>query len=142
MNLIEQLGGYEKAKKQVSRLESNGNLVTAEGMKLELLQYSREHNIFEEGDPVVFTDIQDSPVVFFDSSEFSPMEIHFFIYPDGTAGYVLSLSKIRHAEPEEIQANRRLDQIKCWSCDKTMMHKQRSENDGFCIHCNAEVCGG
>jgi hypothetical protein len=53
-----------------------------------------------------------------------------------------NLSMIRHAEPEEIQANRRLDQIKCWSCDKTMMHKQRSENDGFCIHCNAEVCGG
>ena len=50
--------------------------------------------------------------------------------------------EIAYATPEGIQANRRLDQINCWSCGKTMTHKQRSENDGFCVHCNAEVCGG
>lgn len=31
------------------------------------------------------------------------------------------------------------DIVKCWSCGNNMTYIQRSENDGFCIHCNAEI---
>lgn len=49
MSLIEQLGGYEKAK---SKLRDNGSL-HAERLKRALLEYRRQHNIFEVGDWVV-----------------------------------------------------------------------------------------
>lgn len=48
MNLIEQLGGYGKAK---SKLRDNGSL-HAERLKCVLLQYRREKNIFEVGDNI------------------------------------------------------------------------------------------
>ncbi|WP_215900237.1 hypothetical protein [Acinetobacter ursingii] len=31
------------------------------------------------------------------------------------------------------------DQIVCWSCNQNMPSKQHGNNDGFCIHCNAEI---
>lgn len=31
------------------------------------------------------------------------------------------------------------DQIVCWSCNQNMSSKQRGNNDGFCIHCGAEI---
>lgn len=49
MNLIEQLGGYEAAK---AKFRDNGSL-HAERLKSALLEYRRQHNIFEEGDWVV-----------------------------------------------------------------------------------------
>ena len=49
MNLIEQLGGYEKAK---SKLRDNGSL-HAERLKKALLEYRRQYNIFEVGDKVI-----------------------------------------------------------------------------------------
>lgn len=48
MNIIEQLGGYNKAK---TKFRDNGSL-HAERMKRLLLEYRREHNIFEVGDLV------------------------------------------------------------------------------------------
>ena len=50
MNLIEQLGGYEAAKNQ-AKDKSIGFLVDINN---ELLEYRRQHNIFEAGDKVVF----------------------------------------------------------------------------------------
>ena len=50
MNLIEQLGGYEAAKNQ-AKDKSIGFLVDINN---ELLEYRRQHNIFEVGDKVVF----------------------------------------------------------------------------------------
>ena len=50
MNLIKQLGGYEKAK---AKFRDNGSL-HAERLKAALLEYRRQHNIFEVGDKVVF----------------------------------------------------------------------------------------
>lgn len=29
--------------------------------------------------------------------------------------------------------------LKCWACDEGMAFYERSENDGFCIHCQAEI---
>lgn len=55
MNLIEQLGGYEKAKRELQLKEQNSVLqccitVTAEMIRDALLEYRRQHNIFEVGD--------------------------------------------------------------------------------------------
>ena len=49
MNLIEQLGGYEAAKNQ-AKDKSIGFLVDINN---ELLEYRRQHNIFEVGDKVI-----------------------------------------------------------------------------------------
>lgn len=91
MNLIEQLGGYEAAKKQVSRLESKGNLVTDEGMKLELLEYRRQHNIFEVGDAMVIPSRGNG--IFHFNALFSDSDI----------------AEARHATDEEIKAGKRLE---------------------------------
>lgn len=113
MNLIERLGGYEKAKRELELKEQNSVLqcciaVTAEMIRDALLEYRRQHNIFEVGDKVIFTDVLNSCVVTFESIESNPMQIVWLTYPDGTAGYVFHLSKIRHATDEEIKAGGRL----------------------------------
>ena len=63
MNLIEQLGGYEKASEDFKKLHLNlkeqqkRNKVfmdAFDALKTELLEYRRQHNIFEVGDKVVF----------------------------------------------------------------------------------------
>ena len=59
MNLIEQLGGYEKAKRELQLKIDNSVLqccmsVTADMIQDALLEYRQENNIFEVGDKVVF----------------------------------------------------------------------------------------
>lgn len=59
MNLIEQLGGYEIAKRELELKGQNSVLqcciaVTAEMIRDALLEYRRQHNIFEVGDKVVW----------------------------------------------------------------------------------------
>lgn len=117
MSLIEQLGGYERAKDGLHRLKLEkkdlltcGDLVVVESeIDAALLEYRRQHNIFEVGDKVVFTDILNSCVVTFKSTETDPMQIVWLTYPDGTAGYVFHLNKIKHATDEEIKAGKRLE---------------------------------
>lgn len=58
MNLIEQLGGYGNAKCELELKEQNSVFqcciaVDAEMIRDALLQYRREHNIFEVGDQYV-----------------------------------------------------------------------------------------
>lgn len=55
MNLIEQLGGYEKAKRELELKEQNSILqccasVTDDMIRSAMLDYRRQHNIFEVGD--------------------------------------------------------------------------------------------
>ena len=107
MNLIEQLGGYEYLNEFYKRAVAHGFTLTE--IKEELLKYRRQHNIFEVGDKVVFTDILNSCVVTFESTETDPMQIVWLTYPDGTAGYVFHLNKIKHATDEEIKAGKRLE---------------------------------
>lgn len=59
MNLIEQLGGYEKAKRELELKEQDSVLqcciaVTAEMIRDALLEYRRQHNIYEIDDYVVY----------------------------------------------------------------------------------------
>ena len=53
MNLIEQLGGYEKAKEWYKDQDLRGNHTAR--IRHALLEYRRQHNIFEVGDKVVKT---------------------------------------------------------------------------------------
>ena len=53
MNLIEQLGGYEYLNEFYKRAVAHGFTLTE--IKDALLQYRRQHNIFEVGDKVVST---------------------------------------------------------------------------------------
>ena len=107
MSLIEQLGGYEYLNGFYKRAVAHGFTLTE--IKEELLKYRRQHNIFEVGDKVVFTDILNSCVVTFESTETDPMQIVWLTYPDGTAGYVFHLNKIKHATDAEIKAGKRLE---------------------------------
>lgn len=51
MNLIEQLGGYEKAKECLNTPTARESV--KDELRSALLQYRREHGIFEVGDKVV-----------------------------------------------------------------------------------------
>ena len=119
MNLIEKYGGYDAAKakqQELSKIAADpqlllvGKIIKEIGeIEIALLEYRRQHNIFEVGDKVVFTDILNSCVVTFESTETDPMQIVWLTYPDGTAGYVFHLNKIKHATDAEIKAGKRLE---------------------------------
>lgn len=113
MSLIEQLGGYDSLKKEYEEtlplIQKGYKSKSMEIIRLLLLEYRRQYNIFEVGDKVVFTDILNSCVVTFESTETDPMQIVWLTYPDGTAGYVFHLNKIKHATDEEIKAGKRLE---------------------------------
>ena len=97
-NLIENLGGYEEAKKQGEQWGFDDTLNKA------LLEYRRQHNIFEVGDNIVVS-FDDTDI--FKYSEYSKgLDLHFFenSYNYGHA----KLSEIRHATDEEIKAGHRL----------------------------------
>ena len=51
MNLIEQLGGYEFVKK----MWQDGGSLQGTQLAFELLEYRRQHNIYEIGDKIVST---------------------------------------------------------------------------------------
>ena len=96
MNLIEQLGGYEKAKRELELKEQNSILqccasVTDDMIRSAMLEYRRQHNTFEIGDLYVFTEKYSKQSV-----------IHKVDSLNSGKGC------IRHATPEEIKAGRRL----------------------------------
>ena len=99
MNLIEQLGGYERAKDGLHRLKLEkkdlltcGDLVVVESeIDAALIEYHRQHNIFEIGDLYVFTEKYSKQSV-----------IHKVDSLNSGKGC------IRHATDEEIKAGRRL----------------------------------
>ena len=111
MNLIEQLGGYERAKDGLHRLKLEkkdlltcGDLVVVESeIDAALIEYRRQHNIFEVGDKVVSKE----------NNEF----VYTVITVDGGLGrlknilfdHVYPLHDFRHATDAEIKAGKRLE---------------------------------
>ena len=89
MNLIEHLGGYEKASKAVKKIDIRSDRYKR--LKAALLEHRRQHNIFEVGDLYVFTEKYSKQSV-----------IHKVDSLNSGKGC------IRHATPEEIKAGRRL----------------------------------
>ena len=113
MNLIERLGGYERAKDGLHRLKLEkkdlltcGDLVVVESeIDAALLEYRRQHNIYEIGDKIVST---------LDGSEDwknAICEILAFHKKMAiTTGFSCAIHHYdyRHATPEEIKAGCRL----------------------------------
>lgn len=94
MNLIEQLGGYERAKEVYENFKNDSsslNRQRALNVKAAMLQYRRQHNIFEVGDRFVIDGL-----------------FGVFYANDGNIPY-LDYNKIRHATDEEIKAGKRLE---------------------------------
>ncbi len=103
MNLIEQLGGYEAAKKKAND-KGIGFLLSKE-----LLEYRRQHNIFEVGDKVVIRKADGHPDLFTYESISKSGNMHFFESPFNYGH--LDLCKVRHATDAEIEAGKRLEVV-------------------------------
>ena len=101
MNLIEKLGGYEKAKQKYS--ERPFDLAWAD-IGQALLEYRREHNIFEVGD---------SFVNYADDAIYTALSIDQNNRMHGKSGdknvwTYFGRFGLRHATPEEIKAGCKL----------------------------------
>lgn len=109
MNLIEQLGGYEKAKEWYKDQDLRGNHTVR--IRHALLEYRRQHNIFEVGDKVKAKDHQ------FGCDELFRID-DFFANDDGVNLAVLDdgdcypISFLEHATDAEIKAGKRLEVTK------------------------------
>lgn len=109
MNLIEQLGGYERAKNirlgneedwmfyslkkdWYSDIKHDESFIFIDDLKCHLIQYRREHNIFEKGDKIIFLAPCNSVINY-----------------DSCLEMFTSHGLIRHATPAEIAAGKRLN---------------------------------
>jgi hypothetical protein len=105
VDLIEQLGGYERAKDGLHRLKLEkkdlltcGDLIVVESeIDAALLEYRRQHNIFEVGDKVV---VKDHP--------FWPEDYVILTVEQEHIGKWY-MSAWRHATDAEIKAGKRLE---------------------------------
>ena len=99
MNLIEQLGGYEKAKAflnatsftidELIMMQRSG--LRTQHVEKALLEYRRQHNIFEVGDAMIIPSRGNG--IFYFNALFSDSDI----------------AEARHATDEEIKAGKRLE---------------------------------
>lgn len=108
MNLIEQLGGYERAKYEFEMIKEMKPIYPDEVETNDrmLLGYRREHGIFEVGDTVVFRDAEKfkSNLLSVAHVELSKLlDIH-----SKLNGYS-DFCNIRHATDQEIKAGKRLE---------------------------------
>ena len=96
MNLIEQLGGYEKAKVILQAVGHEHDAM--------LLEYRRQHNIFEVGDKVIGSKLFDDRI--FEFQYYLPELSMAVISKDGAA---IGLNQLGHATDAEIKAGKRLE---------------------------------
>ena len=112
MNLIEQLGGYERAKHEFEMIKEMkpiypGEIETNDRL---LLEYRRQHNIFEVGDYFCYESkyLSNDPL---DGDAYKKLNQLDSI--DFECGWIESVMKrggiIRHATDEEIEAGKRLE---------------------------------
>lgn len=94
MSLIEELGGYENAKERLKR----DNVLSDDDFNYgqrQLLEYRRQHNIFEVGDWIVV-------------DSYKPEYWFYQINKDDVDSHWINLVEFRHATDAEIAAGRRL----------------------------------
>ena len=102
-NIIEQLGGYEKSKYEMKLKEENSILqrcsaVTADMIRAALLEYQRQHNIYEEGDWIIY----DDELMVFAMWSKHHNEYAYIGYANANDGALEHRSAFRHATDEEI----------------------------------------
>ena len=113
MNLIEQLGGYAQAKNWLDKNEINVKHGYLEKYRAELLEYRRQHNIFEVGDKVVFGSGLNAGLFTIKSKPKKKNGVLLLpvILPNGS-WFDLMEQFVRHATDEEIKAGKRLEVMK------------------------------
>lgn len=110
MDLIEQLGGYEKAKRELKLKEEHSmfqccTAITADMIRDAILEYRREHNIFEAGDYVLRNDGFPSVIKI---TSVNKGVVECIRHIDGEPRWSLFMfNEIRHATEEEIKAGHR-----------------------------------
>lgn len=107
MNLIEQLGGYENTKERLKRENVLTDSDYNYGQK-KLLEYRRQHNIFEVGDKVVFRECSGiggaSDAI--DLMTVKSIDAFGVRMTNSLCPWAI---QIRHATDEEIKAGKRLE---------------------------------
>ena len=112
MNLIEQLGGYERAKDGLHRLKLEkkdlltcGDLVVVESeIDAALIEYRRQHNIFETDDYI----IHDGELKVFAMWSSAVEGCAYIGYAYAENGEMAHKDEFRHATDAEIKAGRKL----------------------------------
>ena len=113
MNLMEQLGGYERAKDGLHRLKLEkkdlltcGDLVVVESeIDAALIEYRRQHNIFETDDYI----IHDGELKVFAMWSSAVEGCAYIGYAYAENGEMAHKDEFRHATDEEIKAGKRLE---------------------------------
>lgn len=117
MSLIEQLGGYERAKAflnatsftidELIMMQRSG--LRTQHVEKALLEYRRQHNVYEADDLVVFVDEKERKPVLLKFKESRNFDlVHLEIIGSGLCGPSYQ-KEIRHATDEEIKAGKRLE---------------------------------
>ena len=111
MNLIEQLGGYETLKREYEEtlplIQKGYKSKSMEVIRLSLLEYRRQHNIFEVGDLIIDACIGNSVIKYHGGYDNHENWVSCFV---------------RHATPAEIKAGRRLPVIESDDCSDIRNH--------------------
>lgn len=102
MNLIERLGGYEAAKDWYKDQDLRGGHTVK--IRAALLQYRRQHNIFEPDDYI----IHDGELKVFAMWSSAINGWAYIGYAYAENGEMAHKDEFRHATDEEIKAGRRL----------------------------------
>jgi hypothetical protein len=105
MNLIEQLGGYEKAKNELEKTK-NQKYRNFGFLEEALLQYRREHNIFEVGDKVVYDYLSNREAI----HTIQGKVIDGLVWIENAKGAFIHerVEYLKHASDEEIKVGYRL----------------------------------
>lgn len=117
MNLIEQLGGYDKAKAflnatsftidELIMMQRSG--LRTQHVEKALLEYRRQHKFYEPNDLVVFVDEKERKPVLLKFKESRNFDlVHLEIIGSGLCGPSYQ-KEIRHATDAEIKAGKRLE---------------------------------
>lgn len=117
MNLIEQLGGYAQAKALRALPAATydcGIKFNREELELSMLEYRRQHNIFEVGDRVVIESYRNTCISCGRPSQYSIGDLMVIHNLDGNVisddDYnFIDYRDVRHATDAEIKAGKRLE---------------------------------
>lgn len=109
MNLIEQLGGYDKCK-DLLLIPNIDMIMNAQGLREALLQHRRENNIFEVGDNVCCDRFNNLIKVLDIFEDRLVIDTGIKTTPDSknTMAMALPMDMFRHSTDAEIKAGRRL----------------------------------
>lgn len=106
---INELGGYEVAKERSTPWLANHGENWRNVKEATLLEYRRQHNIFEVGDLVIDTNYKDSDVQEIKSVNGNRIEV---FHKNKSYYFATFIFSFRHATDEEIEEGKRLEVTK------------------------------